>query len=115
MADTDRGTIDALLEERRTFPPPEGFRKNALVSDTGIYDRAADELEGFWADQASTLQWTKTWDTVLQWDPPWVKWFEGGRLNVAVNCLDRHLEENADRALYEAKQAGRNTTRSLTA
>ena len=100
MADIDPGTIDALLQEHRTFPPPEDFRKDALVSDTSLYDRANEDLEGFWADQASTLQWSKKWDTVLQWDPPSVTWFEGGRLNVSVNCLDRHLEKNGDRVAY---------------
>ncbi|MFY9587978.1 MAG: acetate--CoA ligase [Actinomycetota bacterium] len=100
VADIDPGTIDALLHEHRTFPPPEDFRKNAVVSDTGLYDRANTDLEGFWAEQASSLQWSKTWDTVLQWDPPSVKWFEGGRLNVSVNCLDRHLEKNGDRVAY---------------
>ncbi len=100
MTNQDPGTIDALLDERRTFPPPESFRRDALVSDRSIYERASADLEGFWAEQASSLQWSKRWDAVLEWDPPWVKWFSGGRLNVSVNCLDRHLVAGGDRIAY---------------
>jgi acetyl-CoA synthetase len=100
VTEKDPGTIDALLDERRTFEPPRGFRLNAVVSDRSVYDRATDDVEGFWAENASSLTWTKRWDEVLEWKPPWVKWFVGGRLNVSVNCLDRHLDANGDRVAY---------------
>ena len=92
--------IDALLEERRTIEPPEAFSAGALVSDPSIYDRAEADPEGFWAEEASRLRWSKPWDQVVDWTPPWVKWFIGGRLNVAVNCLDRHVETTPGRVAY---------------
>ncbi|HJR18839.1 MAG TPA: acetate--CoA ligase, partial [Actinomycetota bacterium] len=98
--DVDAGTIEALLEENRVFEPPEAFRKNAIVSDDGIYGEATEDYEGFWALQAETLDWSRKWDSVMEWDPPWVKWFSGGRLNISVNCLDRHLASNGDRVAY---------------
>ncbi|HEV2107234.1 MAG TPA: acetate--CoA ligase [Thermomicrobiales bacterium] len=84
-------TIEALAREDRTFPPPPGFASAANVQDPDIYERAAADPEGFWADAARQLDWYKPWDTVLQWDPPFARWFDGGQLNVSVNCLDRHV------------------------
>src|SRR5918992_6176623 len=100
MVDVE-GTIEALLSERRVFEPPEGFRARALVSDRSIYERAERDLEGFWAEQAEHLRWSRPWDRVLEWNPPWVKWFLGGELNVADNCLDRHVEAGGgDKVAY---------------
>ena len=94
-------TIDALLEEHRVFEPPSSFTANALVRDDSLYKGAKDDLEGFWAEQAETLEWSRPWDTVLEWNPPWVKWFQGGRLNVSVNCVDRHVAAgNGDRVAF---------------
>jgi acetyl-CoA synthetase len=84
--------IEALLAEDRLFPPPPAFARAANVAFPEIYDRAAADLEGFWAEQAATLSWYTPWDRVLDWEPPFAKWFEGGQLNVSVNCLDRHVE-----------------------
>ena len=98
--ENDAGTIEALLEENRVFEPPKRFTADALVGDQSIYREATEDYEGFWARQAETLEWSKTWDSVLEWDPPWVKWFSGGRLNVTVNCLDRHLADNGDRVAF---------------
>ena len=83
--------IDALLDEQRTFPPPPGFAENAVVSGPEIYERAASDPEGFWSREADRLEWSRRWDTVMEWDPPLVKWFVGGTLNASVNCLDRHV------------------------
>ena len=66
----DAGNIEALLEEKRVFEPPESFRANALVKDDGIYREATDDLEGFWARQAERLEWSRPWDSVLEWDAP---------------------------------------------
>ena len=86
-------TIDALLAEERTFPPSDAFKADALVVDTSLYDEAARDDEGFWARQAAELlDWATPWHTILEWDLPFAKWFAGGRLNVAHNCLDRHVE-----------------------
>ena len=87
-----RATIEALYGESRTFAPPASFVANANYSDPGIYDEANADPETFWAKQAESLTWYKKWDKVLEWDPPFAKWFGGGKLNVAYNCLDRHVE-----------------------
>ena len=84
-------TIESLLAEGRTFPPPEEFKKTALVTGADVYDEAAADFEGFWARQATALDWFEDWHTVLEWDLPFAKWFVGGKLNVAYNCLDRHV------------------------
>jgi acetyl-CoA synthetase len=86
-------TIDALMAENRRFPPSEQFKSTALVIDTHLYDEAAQDDEGFWARQAADLvSWSRPWDTILEWDLPYSKWFVGGELNVSYNCLDRHVE-----------------------
>jgi acetyl-CoA synthetase len=90
MANTQ--TIAALLEEERTFPPPQEFKENANINDPRIYEIAARDPEAFWAKAAEELDWFKKWEKVLEWDPPWAKWFIGGKLNASYNCIDRHLK-----------------------
>jgi acetyl-CoA synthetase len=82
--------IDALLREDRVFPPPAAFRDRANVRDPKIYDEAERDPEAFWAGFARELEWIRPWDSVLDWQPPHVKWFVGGKLNATVNCVDRH-------------------------
>ena len=82
--------IDTLLQENRKFPPPDEFSRAALVSSPEIYSTAAADPEAFWAEQARQLEWIKPWNTVLEWNPPHSKWFIGGKLNISVNCVDRH-------------------------
>jgi acetyl-CoA synthetase len=85
-------TIEALLAEGRTFPPPPEFKKTARIVDAEIDDEAERDFEGFWARQAADLlDWTEEWHTILEWDLPFAKWFIGGTLNVSFNCLDRHV------------------------
>ena len=91
MSDVER-TIEALLSEQRVIEPPEEFRARAVVNDPSIYEQAEADHEGFWAEQASRLSWFEPWNTVMEWNPPWVKWFLGGKLNASYNCLDRHVE-----------------------
>ena len=86
------GSIDALLQEDRTFPPSEEFRNQANIADPGVYEEALRDPEAFWARFAEELDWFKKWDQVLDWDPPHAKWFLGGKLNVSYNCVDRHLK-----------------------
>jgi acetyl-CoA synthetase len=92
----DAGTLEQEIEgllDQEKFEPPDGFAEGAVVSDPGIYDEAEADYEGFWAERASALDWDQTWDQVLDWsDPPFAKWFVGGKLNVAHNCVDRHVE-----------------------
>jgi acetyl-CoA synthetase len=83
-------SLDALLDERRTFPPSEEFKERANWNDPELYDRAANNPEGFWAEQAKNLDWFTPWRRVLEWNAPWAKWFVGGKLNVTFNCVDRH-------------------------
>ena len=83
--------IEALLEEERLFPPPEECSRNANIADPDIYQRAAKDPEAYWAQAAESLEWMRKWDHVLDWNPPIAQWFVGGKLNVSVNCLDRHV------------------------
>jgi acetyl-CoA synthetase len=85
--------IEALADERRTFPPSDAFVAAALQTGTALYDEAAADDEAFWARQAHELiDWSEPWRTTLDWQLPNARWFDGGRLNVAYNCLDRHVE-----------------------
>ncbi|MEX2527542.1 MAG: acetate--CoA ligase [Gemmatimonadota bacterium] len=84
--------MDDLLREDRRFPPSEAFKGSAHVSDPEVYARAEADPEGYWAGWAEELDWFRKWDQVLEWTPPHAKWFVGGELNVAHNCLDRHLD-----------------------
>ncbi|MEV0660106.1 acetate--CoA ligase [Actinomadura luteofluorescens] len=85
-------TLSNLLQETRRFPPPADLAASANVK-ADAYERAAEDRLGFWAEQADRLAWTKRWDDVLDWsNPPFAKWFVGGELNVAYNCVDRHVE-----------------------
>jgi acetyl-CoA synthetase len=90
---TDSPNISDLLWEQRKFPPSAAFQANALVSKTHLYDIASEDYEAFWATQATeTVTWNKPWNTICEWKSPYSKWFIGGELNVAYNCLDRHVE-----------------------
>jgi acetyl-CoA synthetase len=78
--------------EGRRFPVPEQLAAQANVGPD-VYERAAQDRLGFWAEAADRLTWTQKWDEVLDWsNPPFAKWFVGGKLNVAYNCVDRHVE-----------------------
>jgi len=93
--------IEALLSELRVFVPSDDFRAGAVANDPGIYDAANADHEAFWAAQAERLSWSRPWDSVMQWDPPWVTWFAGGTLNASYNCLDRHVESGGgDKVAY---------------
>jgi acetyl-CoA synthetase len=89
----DHNTIDDLMLENRKFPPSADFKRQALVTDTSLYDDAAEDYQGFWARQAAELlTWSTEWDTICEWQLPNAQWFVGGQLNVSYNCLDRHVE-----------------------
>ena len=90
---TDSPNISDLLWEQRKFPPSAAFQANALLSDAHLYDAAREDYEAFWATQATeTVTWNKPWNTICEWKSPYSKWFIGGELNVAYNCLDRHVK-----------------------
>lgn len=92
----------AALLDVETFDPPEEFRAQALLSDPSVYEEADRDWQGWWVKQAEELHWFKKWETVLDdSNPPFYKWFVGGKLNVSYNCLDRHVEAGiGDRVAY---------------
>lgn len=101
MTDSPPKTIDTLLSEHRTFAPPVDFVATANVTDASIYDLANADYESWWASWAEKLQWDKKWDTVLDWQLPYAKWFLGGKLNASVQCLDRHVNAgHGERVAY---------------
>src|SRR4028118_2262002 len=89
-------TIESILQENRLFPPPAEFSQKAQIKSLEeyqqLYEKAKADPQKFWADLAETeLDWFQKWDTVLDWQPPFAKWFVGGKINLSYNCLDRHL------------------------
>jgi acetyl-CoA synthetase len=92
MAKAPTDALSNLLHEDRTFSPPAELTANANVTAEAYHRAAADRL-GFWAEQADRLDWGRRWDEVLDWtNPPFAKWFVGGTINAAYNCVDRHVE-----------------------
>ncbi|MDH4077440.1 MAG: AMP-binding protein, partial [Acidimicrobiia bacterium] len=88
--------------ENRSFPPSDEFVKQANASDRSLYEEADADYEAFWARQARELvTWHKDFDTTLEWDLPFAKWYVGGELNIAYNCIDRHVEAGrGDKVAY---------------
>eukprot|EP00095_Tigriopus_kingsejongensis_P006501 snap_masked-scaffold5787_size4330-processed-gene-0.1 protein:Tk06501 transcript:snap_masked-scaffold5787_size4330-processed-gene-0.1-mRNA-1 annotation:"hypothetical protein" len=108
-------TIGVYEVEDRRFPPPPAFAAEALTNDRSLYDEAEADYEAFWARQARELL---TWDTdfteVLDWQLPFAKWFEDGKLNVSANCLDRHVDAGlGDKVAYHW-EGEPGDTRSIT-
>ncbi|MBF0369774.1 MAG: acetate--CoA ligase [Magnetococcales bacterium] len=90
------------MSEAKIYPVPEATAKRALIDKTqyeAMYARSVEDPEGFWAEQANTfVDWFKPWDKVMDYDynKANIRWFEGAKVNVAHNCIDRHLEKRAD-------------------
>jgi len=105
--------IEALFSEQRQFPPPPEFAKQANAK-AEIYARADQDFEGFWAEQAGRLDWARPWDKVLEWELPYAKWFLGGQLNVAYNCVDRHVERGLGTKVAYYWEGEPGDTRTLT-
>jgi acetyl-CoA synthetase len=104
--------IDALLTENRVFPPSEAWRAQARIHDPEVYGRAAADPQAFWAGFAAELEWMQPWTEVVRWQPPNAQWFVGGRLNVSVNCLDRHVRtarRNKAAIIWEGEPGDRRT------
>nr|MDQ6928938.1 acetyl-coenzyme A synthetase [Actinomycetota bacterium] len=95
-------TIEDLYLEERSYPPPDDFKKRALVTGAELYDEADQDYQGFWAREADDLlDWAEDWHTILEWNLPFAKWFVGGKLNVAHNCVDRHVDAgNGERVAF---------------
>jgi len=95
----EKKTITSMMEETRKFPPSKEFSQKAHIKSLEeykkLYEKSIKDPEGFWGEQAQNLEWFKKWDKVLDYsfgDEIYIKWFQGGKINVTVNCLDRHLK-----------------------
>jgi len=90
-ADTLDEQLARMLEVER-FEAPAHFREHALLNDPAVYERAARDPQAWWVQQAEQLDWFSPWERVLNdSNPPFYKWFEGGKINASHNCLDRHV------------------------
>ncbi len=108
-------TLSNLMREERRFEPPADLAADANLK-ADAYERASGDRLGFWAEQAERLDWAQRWDTVLDWDnPPFAKWFVGGKLNAAYNCVDRHVEAGrGDKVAFHWVGEPENDTRTIT-
>jgi acetyl-CoA synthetase len=111
-------SITSVLNESRVFPPPPEFARAAHVSSLEQYDalwnRAKDDPEGFWGEMAGAIDWIQPWSKVLDWKPPFAKWFVGGKLNVSANCIDRHCQgprKNKAAIIWEGEPGERRVLR----
>jgi acetyl-CoA synthetase len=90
--------IESHLQEERVFLPSEEFSARARISSLAqykkLYRQSIQQPDVFWSKEASELAWRKPWSQVLDWKAPWAKWFVGGKLNVAENCVDRHARSH---------------------
>jgi len=105
MAD-EKKTIQSMSLEGRVFPVPDNFREKAWIKSMDqykeMYERSINDPDGFWAEIAEGFWWEKKWDKVYHSDleKPEIKWFDGAKTNITVNCLDRHLEKRGDQVAY---------------
>lgn len=105
-------TVDSLMEEKRVFPVQMRFHADANIKNAELYEQAEANPEAFWAECAKDLEWIEPWNTVLEWNAPYAKWFLGGKLNVSANCLDRHLKtaaRNKAALIWESEQGDERT------
>lgn len=79
-------------ETEAVYLPSDAFKQRANIQDYSLFDEARADREAFWARQAGCLEWFQPWSTILEWNPPYAKWFVGGKLNACYNCLDRHMK-----------------------
>jgi acetyl-CoA synthetase len=104
--------IDVLLQEYRKFEPESAFHAAANISSPEIYARAAADPEGYWAEQAATIEWMAPWTQVLDWKPPHAQWFVAGKLNASANCVDRHIRtarRNKAALIFEGEPGDKRT------
>jgi acetyl-CoA synthetase len=115
MSDKSEATLSNLLHEERRFEPPAELAENANVTADAYAEADKDQL-GFWARQAERVTWTEPFTEVLDWsNPPFARWFVGGRLNAAYNCVDRHVEAgNGDRVALHWVGEPEDDTRTIT-
>lgn len=101
---TNSGSIETVIKESRSFKPSTTFIAQAHINDPAHYERlwqaSQENPENFWEQQALSLDWTEKWKRVHEWNEPFSKWFTGGKLNVSVNCLDRHLSKHGNKKAF---------------
>ena len=110
----DTAGVESLMT--KVYDPPENFKAQAWVNDDSPYKKADEDFEGFWAEAAEqNVTWFKKWDKVLDdSNPPFFKWFTGGKLNISYNCIDRHLatpRKNKAAIIWESETGA---TRTIT-
>ncbi|MBE1564824.1 acetate--CoA ligase [Nonomuraea africana] len=111
---TEPQALSNLLQENRRFAPPADLAAAANVTAAAYTEAEADRL-AFWERAADRLAWAKRWDTTLEWNAPFAKWFVGGQLNIAYNCVDRHVEAgNGDKVAYFWEGEPEGDSRTLT-
>ena len=104
-------------KEKGVFWPSEELKRRAWVSDASIYDNAAKDPVKFWEERASEgLAWFKKWDEPYRWQPPYIKWFLGGKLNASYNAIDRHIKagKGGKKAIIWVPEPPNEPTRVLT-
>jgi len=113
---SETAAIESILNEDRVFPPPPEFSASAHIKSfeeyERIYNEALKNVPAFWAQQAEALDWFEKWDTILEWNEPFAKWFVGGKINISYNCLDRHLtthRTNKTAFIWEGEPGERRT------
>ena len=115
----DQGSITSVLNETRVFPPPAAFAKDAHVGSLeeyqALWEQARDDPEGFWAEQAKSIEWFSPWTKVLDWsNAPFARWFVGATTNAAYNCVDRHCDgprKNKAAIIWEGEPGDRRVLR----
>src|SRR4051812_23117218 len=109
----NKGTIETLLHEERVYTPSPEFVAQANMADPAVYERAEQDPEGFWRDATRVIDWFKEPNDVLDWNPPFAKWYKDGVLNACYNAVDRHLATRANKPalIWEAEPG---ETRTLT-
>jgi acetyl-CoA synthetase len=115
VSDGDKNGLSNLMHEERRFDPPEDLAANANVK-ADVYEEADRDRLAFWGKQAERITWAEPFDEVLDWsNPPFAKWYVGGKLNAAYNCVDRHVENgNGDRVAYHWVGEPDGETRDIT-
>ena len=103
-----------ILTESPVVMVSETFRKNANLQSHALFEEAARDREAFWEAQAKCLDWFVPWESVLEWNPPFAKWFVGGKLNACYNCLDRHMNTAVAQKTALIWEGERGEERSLT-
>jgi acetyl-CoA synthetase len=110
----ERKDIESLLKEEEIFYPPDEFLKTTYVKDRKALEEKAKNLETFWGDIAEELIWFKKWDKVLEWSPPFARWFIGGKCNIAYNALDRHIKAGKGNKIAIIWEGEEGRLRSIT-